>query len=57
MSSISEVSANIMQLLGTFMQQELGNRLSEFAMKALIMVIEQELKKLEPISEDINVEN
>ena len=36
----------IIQILNQFMQEELGNRLSQFSMLTLKSIIEEELKKL-----------
>jgi len=42
----------IIQILDQFMQEEMGNRLSQFAMLTLKSIIVEELKKLEEKKEN-----
>jgi hypothetical protein len=44
---MEDVKKNIEQIFNQFMQEELGNRLSQFAMLSLKSMILSELKKLE----------
>lgn len=47
-----EVSTSIMKLLDSFSKQEVGNKLSIFALSGLIRAISLELIKLQPEIKD-----
>ena len=51
---MDELKQNIQKILDQFAREELGNRLSQFAMIALTTLIMTEIDKFESIKQEIN---
>ena len=50
---MEELAKKIEQILNQFIQEELGNRLSQFAMKALRDMIINEIRNYKPIKSEV----